>query len=126
LAFSRRGDLLAWGTHDAVHIWDVKRSAEVAVLREHGALAVAFSPDGTRLACACGNGMIRLWDMKTHQFVVELEGHTDYVHHVAFSPDGTRLVSCSGDKTVRIWDSLSASERAQRKTPAVTWGHDRE
>ena len=93
--------------------WVTKTWQEVKVLklgtRVYG---VSFTPDGTRLACACANHMIRFWDMTTFQLVAELEGHGAYVHQIAFSPDGTRLVSGSGDKTVRIWDSLSVQERA--------------
>jgi WD40 repeat protein len=74
---------------------------------------LAFNPDGTRLAIACADNSIRLWDVATRQEVAELRGHTQYVHAVAWSPDGTRLVSGSGDFTVRIWDSLSVQERAR-------------
>ena len=76
---------------------------------------VAFTPDGTRLACACANNTIRIWDTGTHKEVAELHGHGAYVHQITFSPDGTRLVSGSGDFTVRIWDTLSAQERAKGK-----------
>ena len=75
---------------------------------------LSFNPDGARLACACANNTIRLWDLATRQVVAELHGHKDYVHQVAWSPDGTRLVSGSGDKTLRVWDSLSSRERAKR------------
>jgi WD40 repeat protein len=74
---------------------------------------VAFSPDGTRLAAACQDTTIRLWDMAAHEEVAELRGHTDSVHAVAFSPDGTRLVSCSGDYTARIWDTLTPQARTR-------------
>jgi WD40 repeat protein len=77
--------------------------------------AVAFSPDGTRLAAGCRDGSIRLLDVARHEEVAELRGHTDYVHAVAWSPDGTRLVSGSGDFTVRLWDSLPVQERARSR-----------
>jgi WD40 repeat protein len=76
---------------------------------------LAFSPDGTRLAAACRDNTIRLWDVATREAVAELRGHADYVHAVAFSPDGTRLVSGSGDFTVRIWDTVSPQRRARGK-----------
>jgi WD40 repeat protein len=74
---------------------------------------VAFSPDGTRLAAACRDNTVRLWDVAAHEEVAELRGHTDYVHAVAFSPDGTRLASASGDFDVRLWDTLSPQGRAR-------------
>jgi WD40 repeat protein len=82
----------------------------------HGRLVygLAFSPDGTRLATACQDNTIRLWDIATREEVAELRGHTDYVHAVAFSPDGTRLASASGDYTVRIWDTLPAQVRSRQ------------
>ena len=76
-------------------------------------LGLAFSREGTRLATACGDNTIRLWDLATGQEVCELRGHEAYVHAVAFSPDGTRLASASGDSTVRIWDTVPQSVRAR-------------
>jgi WD40 repeat protein len=75
---------------------------------------LAFTPDGSRLACACANNTVRLWDMATRQAVCDLYGHAAYVHQVAFSPDGSRLLSGSGDFTLRVWDSLSPTERAAK------------
>ncbi len=77
-------------------------------------LGLAFSREGTRLATACGDNTIRLWDVANRKEVCELRGHEAYVHAVAFSPDGTRLASASGDFTVRIWDTIPPLVRAQR------------
>jgi WD40 repeat protein len=91
-----------------------------AVLRHGGPVyAMAFHPDGSRLAAACGDHTIRLWDVATCLEVAELHGHDNYVHAVAFSPDGTRLVSGSGDYTVRVWDiSPPRSEEVARPQAA--------
>ena len=59
-----------------------------------GDRAVAYSPDGTRLAVASGIG-IWLYDAHTGAEVALFTGHTGLVISVAFSPDGTRLASGS-------------------------------
>ena len=53
-----------------------------------GDRAVAYSPDGTRLAVASSLG-IRLYDAHTGTELALLQGHKLVVNSVAFAPDGT-------------------------------------
>jgi WD40 repeat protein len=75
VAFNPSGTRLAAGCADnTIRLWDVgvarraggkeARDAEVAELRGHDAYvhAVDWSPDGTRLISASGDGTVRVWD----------------------------------------------------------------
>ncbi|PSR15766.1 hypothetical protein C8255_21385 [filamentous cyanobacterium CCP3] len=66
--------------------------------------AVAFSPDGRRVAVGLKGGTIELWDLVLGEKRATFEGHGDIVYSVAFSPDGKTIVSGSRDKTIRLWD----------------------
>ena len=67
---------------------------------------VAFNRDGRRLATACGDGIVRIWDARTGSLLHSLKGHARQVGCVAFSPDASRIASGSLDHTVRVWDAV--------------------
>jgi WD40 repeat protein/tRNA A-37 threonylcarbamoyl transferase component Bud32 len=77
-------------------------------LRAHAAVhGVAFSPDGERLATACADGSVRVWDWPSAKQTLLAQAHTKAVRCVAFSPDGRRLATGSEDGTVKLWDLSS-------------------
>jgi WD40 repeat protein len=76
--------------------------------------SVAFSPDGSMLACASDGDSVsrselRVWAMNDGASPTLLSGHTGAIHTVTFSPDGKRLVSGGADKIVRMWDGVQGS-----------------
>jgi WD40 repeat protein/TolB-like protein len=103
--FLADGRRVAFGVHGSVRIWDTDANT-VMVLKAppiHPHM-IAVSPDGSMVAAASHDSIVRLWDTKTGELLHELPGHTDEVQGVDFAPDGRRLVSCSRDATVRLWD----------------------
>src|SRR5579862_9866152 len=71
--------------------------------------SVAFSPDGTLVAAADGNGHAYLWDVATHALVGTFKDPTGaQVDGVAFSPDGQALAiaDLNGAVYVRVTSQL--------------------
>ena len=66
--------------------------------------AIAFSPDGTRIATASWDRTARIWDAKSGQELLVLRGHSGEVTGVAFTAHGTNVATSSTDRTTRVWN----------------------
>lgn len=99
----------SWDT--TIRIWPLTPTGE-RLLRGHrvGVHAVAWSPDGRKLASGGHDDEVRLWDPTKGSSEV-LQGHEDHVYRVVFSPDGRWVASSSDDRTVRLWSTDGASSR---------------
>ena len=86
--------------------------------------ARSFSPDGSRIVTAAGDGTVRMWDAKTGAALATLVGAYGPVSSVAFSPDGSRVVTASEDYTARLWDATSR-RRARNALGAYGFGEQR-
>lgn len=102
------------------------RPVETALLRavplgQGRAYAVAFSPDGRRLAAGGGDGSTAVLDAFTLRELRRLKGHEGGVYGLAFSADGRRLVTTGArDCALRVWDVASGELlREIRNGPSV-------
>ena len=66
-------------------------------------LALALSPDGTKMVTASQDTTAKLWDTATGELIETFTGHSGIVYDVAFSPDATQVLTGSMDKTARLW-----------------------
>ena len=73
--------------------------------------ALAISPDGHSIAAGSASGIVRQFDMATHERVgPDLRGHTFEVGGVAYSPDGSLLASTTvGLSTTRLWEATTGA-----------------
>jgi WD40 repeat protein len=96
------------GQYGLVRLWSVGKEGVKPVRdlaeSQDAVFAVAFSPDGKRLAAAGAERVIRVYETETGKLLVQIEDHADWIFDIAFSPDGTRLASASRDKTSKVFD----------------------
>src|SRR5262249_33229802 len=88
---------------------------------DHGVSAVAYSPDGPRLAAAGPDGVVKIWNPVPRRRLRRHEGHAAArrapaeTHEiipcaVAFGADGKTVLSACGDKAVHVWDAATGKD----------------
>ncbi len=134
IAVARDGSV-ATGTSDTlVTLWRAAGSlpaldTPTTVMRTHmgRVFAVAFAPDGNRLASAGEDPQVLVWDLITGKHIA-LEGHDQPVRSVAFSPDGETVATAGDEGLVRQWSAATGTLlRTLGKTQAIssiTYGPD--
>jgi WD40 repeat protein/serine/threonine protein kinase len=95
-------DLRGWEWHYLMRLCRI----EPLVLRDRTEVnSVAFSPDGRFIAAACGDGTIKVWDVKAGKAVQRLDAaHSGPVFCVAYHPGGKHLATVGADHRVKVWD----------------------
>jgi WD40 repeat protein len=139
-AFSPDGKLAATGCYDkSVRVFDTATGKLVATfpfgddvdnapdtfgVRSRGLQrALAFSPDGKKLAAGGGDWLpaatlASVFDLSAKKKSFDLRRYRQFVQSVAFSPEGARLATASHDATVQL------SDAATGKLTGTFAGHD--
>ena len=99
LTWDPSGSRLAGAGSDAAYVLEIGSEVDPVALRGHAQLeAVAFSPDGGRIATAGENS--RIWDLSAlsgGQLATYQDGVGHPVTHTAWTSDGSKVVSTSFD-----------------------------
>jgi WD40 repeat protein len=108
VAYCPKGRFLASAGKDSFLILrDPATGKEIRKLKHPGPLhSLTFSPDGMRLAVACGDSSVHIWEASTWQRTLRLRVPQRLDYQILFSPDGHRLAALvAGDAALRIWDA---------------------
>jgi WD40 repeat protein len=111
VALSPAGDLVAVATGQGVWLYRVDDETDAGRLLTDGAVAqaVAWSPDGTRLAALTSRGSVILWDAETASIERQF-GHCGIMgQELAWAPDGSRLAAHCG-RNVALFDPETGTE----------------
>lgn len=105
LVYSPDSTILAIASSTGTWLYETDSGNELALLTKNRERtnSVGFSHDGKILATACGNKLVRLWNVETQELMHTFMGHRRDIIGVNFSPDGTTL-TCWGDYGMHIWD----------------------
>jgi len=115
VAFSADGNQIISGGYHELLCWNVSDGGLVRRIKNVGerTYAIAVSPDGTKLAVACGSpgrsGEVRVFDYATGGLVTVCGRTSDVVLDVVYSPDGSKLAAGGADSLIRILDPGTGS-----------------
>lgn len=76
---------------------------------------LAVTTDGTRLAGAAEDRIVRVWNIRRGQVSMQFEGHTAPISALAFTPGGGLLASGDNAGLVKLWDLDSERDLATLK-----------
>jgi WD40 repeat protein len=78
--------------------------------RQNGAIsALAWSPDGKRIAVGGAAPEVNVYDADTGARVAACKGHSAGIYTVAFSPDSATLAAGGFDGSVRLYDAATGA-----------------
>ena len=113
---------------NTVQIWYALTGSNLLIYRDHFyfVTAVAWSPDGKKIASASADTNVQVWNVATGTNILTYRGHSTKVNAVAWSPDGTRIASASDDRTVQVWDATTGEtiftyRGHAKEISSVTW-----
>jgi U3 small nucleolar RNA-associated protein 13 len=66
------------------------------------------------LASAAGDGLVKIWTVKSGECDTTLDNHTDRVWSLALNEDENILVSGGGDSVITFWEDTTALEKEKQ------------
>jgi WD40 repeat protein len=100
-------------------VWDSENGNEILGIRAPAEVRDAtLSPHSKKVAVACVDGKVRVWDATTEQGVLTFRGHgKSPVNNLVFSHDGKRIAQCCSDGAVVVWERNTGKVEFKRERP---------
>lgn len=71
-----------------------------------------FSGDGKRLALACDDGTVRLWDLAESRELLSFRVGSRLAYHARFAADERSIISCGDAPVIQVWDAAAGEHQA--------------
>ncbi len=114
IAFDSDDTLISIDRNSTINWWDVDNlqlKATVQVDIESKADISVLNHDNSLLAIGSWHSkIIKLFNAKNGEFIVDLEGHADSITNLKFHPNGRILISESSKNPSKLWDFESTSK----------------
>ncbi len=103
----------ASGQAGEVALWAIAGLAKRLSWSAHNGTVfdVTISPDGTTLATAGADKLVRFWSLAKGEQLMQIEAHSSPVLSLAYKPDGALLASGGADKELKIWDTKTREQK---------------
>lgn len=116
LALSPDGRYVISVEHDAnsgaargVRVHDLETGSRLTDLEVHAKSGV-FGPESRRVLTVSGDGILRVWEVKTGRELVEIDGRPGLITAAIFSPCGRHILAGTRDGAVKMWDSQKGKQ----------------
>ena len=104
------GKTIASTAGRTIVLWDLVTERELVRMEsEYTIDTLSVSHDGTLVAGAGLDGLVKVWQANTGQLIHTFRHH-DRVRSIAFSPTENILASGSEDKTIKLWNAITGTE----------------
>jgi len=96
------------------------------VVRPGGAHGLSFTADGSKIATAGNDGVLKVWDVKTGKELVSIDGKADpRPYKIALSQDGKFLASGGANRETKVWEVATGKVRMtgahSSRSPSGFW-----
>ena len=120
VAFSPNGKTIASSAGRTIILWDIVTQQELVRMESEASIdTLSISHDGTLVAGAGSDGLVKVWEVNTGELKNTFE-HNDRVKSIAFSPTENILASGSQDTTVKLWNAITGTEIYTIQSPGNT------